>query len=462
MKNRNHRFVRTMNIITDSLILFFTYFVAVYLKYTLMENETVYQGDGRFWLIMVIYCLMVPVCYYVLRRRVNTYFRRGSEEYICIMAVNSIGTLSLGTVFYVLRITEFSREAFFMYSAISCFLVLIKHFLGHLFFLKFRSYGYYIENVIVAGSGKHADEFIRQISRKDEPEYHFLGVVCRTGQEKQTNYLGTYDELEKIIEEYSPDALVVALELDEAQFLEKILATAGKEGIKIFLIPFCNEYIPSRPDVMSVGKSRMIDLRTTPLDGIIGATCKRLGDILISAVSLVILSPLFFVLAFGTKLSDPGPVFFRQERIGKDKKVFTMYKFRSMRLNAVSDTAWSKDSDERKTKFGSFMRKFSLDELPQLFNVLKGDMSLVGPRPEIPFFVRKFKESVPLYLVRQQIRPGMTGLAQINGLRGDTSIEARVKYDIWYIENWSLWLDIKILLITVFKGKFINNEVLER
>ena len=160
----------------------------------------------------------------------------------------------------------------------------------------------------------------------------------------------------------------------------------------------------------------------------------------------------------GVKLSSPGPVFFKQERIGKDKIPFYMLKFRSMRVNAEEATAWSTNEDPRRTKFGSFIRKYSIDELPQLFNVLKGDMSLIGPRPEIPFYVAQFKETIPLYLVRQQVRPGMTGWAQVNGLRGDTSIEDRVEHDIWYIENWSAGLDIKILFMTVFGGKFKNEE----
>ncbi len=136
-----------------------------------------------------------------------------------------------------------------------------------------------------------------------------------------------------------------------------------------------------------------------------------------------------------------------------------MYKFRSMRMNTSETTGWSTKSDPRKTRFGSFLRKYSIDELPQLFNVLKGDMSLIGPRPEVPFYVRQFKEEVPLYLLRHQVRPGMTGWAQIHGLRGDTSIEDRVKYDLWYIENWSLWLDIKILWKTVFGG-WKNDEII--
>lgn len=164
--------------------------------------------------------------------------------------------------------------------------------------------------------------------------------------------------------------------------------------------------------------------------------------------------------AIGVKLTSPGPVIFKQRRIGRDKKTFSMYKFRSMRVNGGEDTVWSTNHDGRKTKFGAFMRKCSLDELPQFFNVLKGDMSLVGPRPEIPYYVERFKEDVPLYMVKHQVRPGITGWAQVNGLRGDTSIKARIEHDVYYIEHWSLMFDIEILLTTVFCGKFVNSEML--
>ena len=188
---------------------------------------------------------------------------------------------------------------------------------------------------------------------------------------------------------------------------------------------------------------------------------KRTMDILLSGVALIIASPFMLVTAIGVKLSSPGPVIFRQERIGLNKKPFMMYKFRSMRVNVQQETGWSTDCDPRKTHFGSFIRKFSLDELPQFFNVLKGDMSLVGPRPEVPYHVEHFKEEIPRYLVRQQVRPGCTGWAQIHGLRGDTDIAERIRYDIWYIENWTVALDIKIIFRTVFGGKMVNDEKLQ-
>lgn len=165
----------------------------------------------------------------------------------------------------------------------------------------------------------------------------------------------------------------------------------------------------------------------------------------------------YLIIAVGVKLSSPGPVFFKQERVGRDNKTFKMLKFRSMRVNDESDTAWSKDEDPRRTKFGSFIRRFSIDEMPQFFNVLKGDMSIIGPRPEIPYYVEQFRERVPRYMLRHQVRPGISGWAQIHGFRGDTPIDGRVEYDLWYIEHWSLWLDVRIFFRTIFGG-FINNE----
>ena len=189
--------------------------------------------------------------------------------------------------------------------------------------------------------------------------------------------------------------------------------------------------------------------------------CKRAFDIVCSLLGLVVLSPLLLAVSLLVAVTSPGGVFFRQERIGKDKKPFYMLKFRSMRVNAQSDTAWTRDHDPRRTAWGAFMRRYSIDELPQLFNVLAGDMSLVGPRPEIPRYVDHFKYSIPLYMVRHQVRPGITGWAQVNGLRGDTSIRARVDYDLYYIENWSMLFDIKILLMTPFKGVVNHQESLK-
>ena len=186
---------------------------------------------------------------------------------------------------------------------------------------------------------------------------------------------------------------------------------------------------------------------------------KRLIDTVLSLIALVILSPLLLITALAVKLSSPGPVLFKQQRLGLHGKVFTIYKFRSMSDGAehTGSGVYSGKGDPRVTKVGKLIRATSIDELPQLFNILKGDMSLVGPRPERPFFVEKFREEIPRYMVKHQVRPGLTGWAQVNGYRGDTSIRKRIEYDLYYIENWSIGLDIKIIFLTFFKG-FINKN----
>ncbi len=185
-------------------------------------------------------------------------------------------------------------------------------------------------------------------------------------------------------------------------------------------------------------------------DNLGNAFIKRAADIVCALLLIALTSPLMLIAAIGVKLSSPGPVIFKQERVGKDKKTFYMYKFRSMKVNSSQNTGWSKNEDDRKTWFGSLIRKCSVDELPQFFNVLKGDMSLIGPRPELPFFVEQFREEIPRYMVKHQVRPGITGWAQVNGFRGDTSITKRIEYDLYYIENWSPAFDLRILLMTVF------------
>ena len=253
--------------------------------------------------------------------------------------------------------------------------------------------------------------------------------------------------------------MVCALDISESEHLKQVIADCEKTGSKVSIIPFCYKYISSRPYIDQLENIPLINVRRIPLDNMGNAFLKRGMDIIGSLILILLSSPLMLFAAVGVKLTSRGPVIFKQKRVGLNKKLFTMYKFRSMKLNTESGTAWSKNADPRKTKFGSFLRKFSIDELPQFYNVLKGDMSLVGPRPEIPFFVDSFQEQIPLYMVKHQVKPGITGLAQVRGYRGDTSIEKRIECDIEYIENWNLLLDIQILLQTAFKA-FKNDEQL--
>ena len=252
--------------------------------------------------------------------------------------------------------------------------------------------------------------------------------------------------------------MVLAIPAEDNARVPGLISVCEKTGTKASIIPFYAAYLPSNPQIDDLDGLALINLRRIPLDNLGNAFLKRAEDILGSLVLILLTSPLMLIAAVGVKLSSPGPILFCQERVGRDKKVFRMYKFRSMRVNTKQQTGWSTDTDPRKTRFGALIRKCSIDELPQLFNVLRGDMSLVGPRPEIPFYVEQFKEEIPRYMVKHQVRPGITGWAQVCGFRGDTSIEKRIEHDLYYIENWNLLFDVKILLMTVFKA--VNSEKL--
>ncbi|NRT74187.1 Undecaprenyl-phosphate glucose phosphotransferase [Clostridium beijerinckii] len=321
---------------------------------------------------------------------------------------------------------------------------------------KMRAEGLNLKHVIIVGAGEVADEYLDVLNNNKGFGYSYSGYVADVSN-FQGKKLGNYSDLYNVLNEYKPDEVVCALDLSDAGHLENIVSDCEKSGTKISIIPFCYKYIPSQPYIDQLGNIPLINIRRIPLDNLGNAFIKRSLDILGSFFLILCTSPIMIITAVIIKFTSNGPVIFKQKRVGLNKNLFVMYKFRSMKINSQEETGWSTDNDPRKTKFGSFIRKFSIDELPQFFNVLKGDMSLVGPRPELPHFVENFKNEIPLYMVKHQVKPGITGLAQVNGYRGDTSIKKRIEFDIHYIENWNILMDISILFKTAFKG-FKNNE----
>ena len=262
-----------------------------------------------------------------------------------------------------------------------------------------------------------------------------------------------------ILPENKLDEIAVTLALENYGRLEEIVNLCEKSGVHTKFIPDYNSVIPSKPYTEDLNGLPVINIRHVPLTNTLNMVAKRAFDIVFGAIALVIFSPVLLVTALLIKCTSEGPVIFKQERVGLHNKPFQMYKFRTMELQKPSEEKkeWTTRDDPRVTKVGRVLRRTSIDELPQLFNVLLGDMSLVGPRPERPFFVEKFKEEIPRYMIKHQVRPGMTGWAQVNGYRGDTSIRKRIDCDLYYIENWTMGLDIKILFLTIFKG-FVNKN----
>lgn len=369
------------------------------------------------------------------------------------------------TIFLIV-ITVFAQNKYYYIFAsisagISLVLVSIKRIITTKLIHMFRAKRSNDREIIIVGYTDGARAFAEQLSKNLHFGYNVIGVVCDETEVEDFERLGAISELDEIVKNHNPFEVVIALESNSYEQMQQIIDICETNGIRTLIVPVTHKYFKSKCQVDMIGELPVINTRSIPLDNIANMAMKRLMDIVISLILIVLTLPIMIIAIIGVKLSSKGPVIFKQKRVGKNNKIFTMYKFRSMRMNAESDTAWTTNNDPRKTRFGTFIRKTGIDELPQLFNVLFGNMSIIGPRPELPSFVEQYSKTIPLYRVKHQVKPGITGLAQIYGFRGDTSIEKRIELDIDYIENWSLFNDIKILVITPFK-MFNRNEKYEK
>ena len=310
------------------------------------------------------------------------------------------------------------------------------------------------DRVLVIGAGEIGRMVLQKIIQNPKLGYQLVGFVDEASTQKVKSLLGVpvlggLADIPTIIEQQAVDEVIIGLPESSSHDLVKIISLCEREKIGIRVFPDVFQIMASEVSIGDLGGLPLLTVRDVALQGW-KLTLKRIIDVVFSAIGLVLLSPFMLLTALLVKLDSPGPVFYAQERMGLDARPFKMLKFRSMRTDAESaGPGWTVPDDPRKTKLGGFMRSVNLDELPQLINVLIGDMSLVGPRPERPVYVEQFRQIIPRYMDRHNERAGLTGWAQVNGLRGDTSIDERTKYDLWYIENWSLALDFKIMLRTL-------------
>lgn len=319
------------------------------------------------------------------------------------------------------------------------------------------------KHIVLVGYSRAAEEYIDRILANPQWGYRVRGILDDNVEAgtvyRDIKVLGCVDNLLVILPQNRLDEIVITLGLDQYARLEEIVALCEKSGVHTKFIPDYTNIIPTKPYTEDLLGLPVINIRYVPLTNTFSAAVKRTMDVCGALAAILLFSPVMLIAAALVKLTSEGPLIYRQTRVGLHNKPFEMYKFRSMEVQTEAEErkAWTVKNDPRVTGIGKFMRKTSIDELPQLFNVLKGDMSLVGPRPERPFFVEKFREEIPRYMVKHQVRPGLTGWAQVHGYRGDTSIRKRIEHDLYYIENWTVGLDIKILFLTVFKG-FVNKN----
>ena len=325
-----------------------------------------------------------------------------------------------------------------------------------------RRRGYNLRHIVAVGEGSAIEILIQRLGKFPEIGLHVLGTVTREGSPLKSvggsPVIGHFDRIAQIVRERAPDQVLIALPRAQSPELDRILELLKDEPVDIKLIPDIHEYVTLGCEIEDFDGLPIVNINGSPLDGW-GGVIKRVTDVAVAAVALLILSPLFGLIALAVRATSAGPIFFVQERMGLDGRTFRMLKFRSMRVDAesASGAVWAEPGDARRTPIGGILRATSMDELPQFWNVLKGDMSLVGPRPERPVFVSQFRHEIPHYMLRHKVKAGITGWAQVNGWRGNTSLDARIECDLFYIRNWSYSLDWKILFMTLYKG-FINKN----
>ena len=453
-------------VIIDAAITAASFMLAYFFKFYVLNNGPgigVLPASEYFRLLIIIVPMYVLLYYscsiYAPKRTV----RRRFEIYGIIKA-NLMGIAALIIIlFLIIRELNYSRSVigfFYIFNVgfTSAFRIFLRKGLRTI-----RRQGYNLKHILLVGYSRAAEEYIDRLT--DNPQWGY--VACGILDDhipagtlyRGVKVLGRLGNLEIILPENKLDEVAITLSLRDYDYLESIVGTCEKSGVHTKFIPDYNSLIPSKPYTEDLLGLPVVNIRHVPLTNTGNILMKRVMDIVGSLAGILITSPIMLIASILVKISSPGPVIFRQERVGLHNKPFSMYKFRSMELQSPKEEkkAWTVKGDPRVTKVGRFLRKTSLDELPQLFNILKGDMSLVGPRPERPGWVEKFREEIPRYMVRHQVRPGLTGWAQVNGLRGDTSIRKRIEYDLYYIENWTLGLDIKIILMTFLTG-FINKN----
>ena len=448
----------------DALIIVASYLLAWWIQFSFLADPKAGKLPMQTYLMALLfvvpgYLLLYDAFHLYKPKRISGRMLEAGNLFLA----NMVGLLGFIFVLFLIKESDFSRGLIFIFTMINFMLTLCERNFIRVVLRDIRSRGMNLKHMILVGCSSAADGYIDRIFANPQWGYQIDGILddnSDVGRRHQSvPVIGNTDDIDRILEENDLDEIAITLGLDEYSKLKKIVAACEKSGVHTQFVPDYTDIIPSRPYTEDLLGMPVINIRYVPLSDTFNALVKRLMDIVGSLLAIILFSPVMLITAVAIKRSSPGPLIFSQERVGLHNKSFRMYKFRSMRVQSDNEEqkGWTTKNDPRVTRVGKVIRKTSIDELPQLFNVLMGDMSLIGPRPERPQYVEKFREEIPRYMVKHQVRPGMTGWAQVNGYRGNTSIRKRIEYDIYYIEHWSVAFDIRILILTVFKG-FINRN----
>lgn len=460
----NEKYFNRLQIVLDTVTIIISYIIAWYLIPGGKRSAGVGVLPTQIYMmalafIVPFFLLLYSACNLYTSKRIQGRRLEGGK----VIQANLIGGLTFMALLYIIRQEHISRPMIILFLCLNVVLTVVERNIVRIVLMRIRESGFNLRHIILVGYSRASEEFINRVAQNPQWGYKIMGILddkLEPGYDyKGIPVLGVLDSLETILAGNSLDEIAITLGLNQYDKLEWVVAVCEKSGVHTKFIPDYSKIIPTRPYTEDLLGLPVINIRHVPLNNTFNMMVKRVMDICGSLVCIVLFSPVMLITAILIKTTSKGPLIFTQERMGLHNKPFRMYKFRSMEVQSKKEEkkGWTVKDDPRVTRVGRIIRKTSIDELPQLINVLKGDMSLVGPRPERPQFVEKFREEIPRYMVKHQVRPGMTGWAQVNGYRGNTSIRKRIDCDLYYIENWSIGLDIKILVLTLFKG-FINKN----
>ncbi|HCC35935.1 MAG TPA: undecaprenyl-phosphate glucose phosphotransferase [Ruminococcaceae bacterium] len=470
----NQKLLNFFHILIDAAIIVFAFSIAYHLRfneetsYLLINN--IIEGPrgvfGKYVEYMRLLILIVPLyifSYYFFNLYNPKRMKNRRTEIFNLLKANVVGILYCTSALYFNNQTRVARLFIIIFFIINFLSDSIVRLIISFILKFFRKRGFNKKHVLLIGYSRATENYIDRILAHPEWGYKIHGILDNR-RKIGKNYRGVYvigkiNGLPNLLEENTFDEIVITLGISEYENLERIVTVTEKSGVHTKFVPDYNNIIPTRPYTEDLDGLPVIHVRNIPLTSSFNRFFKRALDLFGATIALILFSVPMLIVSIIIKATSPGPLIFKQTRIGLHNGEFEMYKFRSMSVQdkKTEKKAWTVENDSRITPFGKFIRRTSLDELPQLINVLKGDMSLVGPRPERPFFVDIFKEEVPRYMIKHQVRPGLTGWAQVNGYRGDTSIRMRIDCDLYYIENWTMGLDMKIIVLTFFRG-FINKN----
>lgn len=460
MIKENQRFLNILQVILDILVLI----IALCLAWYIRAEIDIFRIHGTLGLTEYATLLLFIIIVYIL---LNYFFGLYtphrtdsiSSEVKQIFKINFIGLLILITTLFIFKFFDYSRFLLAFFAIFSTIFMSVERISLRIMLRTMRAKGFNVKHILVIGAGELGERFAKKINKNFYIGYNIIGFLddnIAIGQKVgDSKVIGTIKDLEHIILTKPIDMAIITISARHHILIENIVNTVEKHGVKAEIVPDFYMYFTAKPYIDMIDDIPIINIRYVPLDNNLNKFLKRVSDIILAILGIIVSSPILLITAIIIKTTSPGPVIYKQKRIGCNRKEFDIYKFRSMKVQEKEEYRWTQKEDPRKTKFGSFIRKTNIDELPQFFNILKGDMSLIGPRPERPFFVDKFRDEIPKYMIKHHVRPGMTGYAQINGYRGNTSIKKRIDHDIFYVENWNFLMDVKIFFKT-FRNFFKN------